>query len=321
MNPRSRTIVRLGIRLLGPAMLVVLVWRLGDRDMLAAALANAAPLPLAAAVVLSIVPLHLKVWRWQALLRSCDQRYPLGRAYSAVLASIYLGMVTPGRVGDVLRVQYARHEVGTPYSIGVATTVMDRCCDLYVLAAFVTLGIAHFASILHGELVWPIWAMVAGSVLAPLLLLAPGIARRLFGRLHARLFPEHQEGFDRFLVAMRQQLGPALLAALSLTVAAFAANYFQGWLIARSLGLELHLQDVMSVMAITSLLGLMPISISGLGVREAFLAVVFPALGQSPAQGIAFGLLVFVALFLVYMIAGFVAWQLSPPPTSAAVSP
>jgi hypothetical protein len=99
-----------------------------------------------------------------------------------------------------------------------------------------------------------------------------------------------------------------------LTAASFAFNYGQGWLIGRALGLGLSYFDVMSMLAITSLLGLMPISISGLGIRELFFALVFPTLGLSAEQGVAFGLMVFVFMYLFFVAAGFVAWQIRPPP-------
>ena len=75
--------------------------------------------------------------------------------------------------------------------------------------------------------------------------------------------------------------------------------------------------DVASLLATTSLLGLMPISVSGVGVRELFLALVFPALGLLAAQGVAFGLLVFLCNYIAIVLAGFIAWQVSPPPFEA----
>ena len=117
--------------------------------------------------------------------------------------------------------------------------------------------------------------------------------------------------------ALRAMIGRAVLVAIPLTVASFAINYAQGWVVARALGIELSYLDVASLLATTSLLGLMPISVSGVGVRELFLALVFPALGLPAAQGVAFGLLVFVCNYLAIVFAGFVAWQVAPPPFEA----
>ncbi len=305
--------VRLWIRLIGPIILVLVVWRLDDNDALWAALTEARWSWLAAAVALNLPVIHLKVERWRRLLLARGYPYSMRRSYAAVLSSLYLGMLTPGRIGDALRVQYVHREIDTPYSEGLATTLMDRFCDLYVLAAVAALGAAHFATELQGDLVHVTWIAVAVALALPLIAVARGpqklvstVLRRFAERWHASL--------DALLNALRRLIRPAISVAIPLTIPAFAINYLQGWLVAGAMGLGLSYLDVAALMAATSLLGLMPISISGVGVRELFLAVAFPALGLAAAQGVAFGLLIFLCINLATVALGFVSWQVSPPP-------
>ena len=100
-----------------------------------------------------------------------------------------------------------------------------------------------------------------------------------------------------------------------MTVLTFGVNYLQGYLIARSLGLSISLFDITCLLAIASLLGLLPVSISGVGVRELFFALVFPVLGYSAEVGVTYGLVVFVVIYLAIVAVGFVGWQVAPPPT------
>jgi uncharacterized protein (TIRG00374 family) len=299
--------------LIGPALLVVVVWRLDDKAALWSAVKDASALPLMLALLLNVPVVHLKVLRWRDLLAARGYHYPLGRSYAAVLSSLYLGMLTPGRVGDVLRVQYVKREIDMPYAEGLAATLMDRFCDLYVLAAVVALGTVHFATALDSNVVYASWAAVVVAILAPSLFLFRGPAE-LLGRVLRRMTERWHTSLTTLLQALRSLVGRALLLAIPLTIASFAINYAQGWLIAQALGIDLSFLDVASLLATTSLLGLMPISVSGVGVRELFLALVFPALGLLPAQGVAFGLLVFVCNYLPIVLAGFVAWQIAPPP-------
>src|SRR5688500_2026033 len=132
MNGQRRAL-RTAFRLVGPALLVVVLLRLPDPAAILRALAAADAWPLALAVALNPVHLQLHVPRWEVLLRTRGIHYPMGRAWGAYLSSAYVGMPTPGRVGDVLRAQYLRHDRGVPYSEGFASVVMDRLCDLYVL--------------------------------------------------------------------------------------------------------------------------------------------------------------------------------------------
>ena len=94
----------------------------------------------------------------------------------------------------------------------------------------------------------------------------------------------------------------------------FLVNYVQGYIIAHSMGLDMSFFDATCLLAIASLLGLLPISVSGVGVRELFFSLVFPLLGFAPAQGVTFGLLVFFVIYLVNIGIGFISFQLAPPP-------
>ncbi|HTN83976.1 MAG TPA: lysylphosphatidylglycerol synthase transmembrane domain-containing protein [Sorangium sp.] len=320
-----RTVVRALVRLVGPLLLAVVILRMKDRDAVLAALASASAGPLALAAALNLLNIHLKVVRWDALLRAQGIRYPLGRAWASFMTSLYVGMLTPGRVGDLLRIRYLRHDLGVPYAEGLASVVMDRLCDLYVLAAFVAVGIARYSAVIAGRLAWLTWGGIAITVLAPLVLLIPGFAERLMLALSRKLAkaPVGAEpgAASRFLVALRAHVGRGLLVTLPVTVATFIVNFLQGYLIARALGLSLSLFDVTCLLAIANLLGLLPISIAGVGVREFFFALVFPSLGFSAEHGVSFGLLVFAVIYLVVVALGFVSWQVAPPPSAPEAAP
>ncbi|WP_437810551.1 lysylphosphatidylglycerol synthase transmembrane domain-containing protein [Sorangium sp. So ce1078] len=318
-----RTVLRALVRLIGPLLLVLVVVRMDDRDAVLGAVASASAAPLALAAVLNVLNIHLKVVRWDALLRARGIVYPLRRAWSAYLTSLYVGMLTPGRVGDLLRIRYLRHDLGVPYAEGLATVVMDRLCDLYVLAAFVAVGVARYSAVIAGQLAWLTWGGIALTVLAPLVLLIPGLAERVLLAVSRKIAKDPADGAEpgaasRFLVALRAHVGRGLLFTLPVTVATFVVNFVQGYLIARALGISLSLFDVTCLLAIANLLGLLPISIAGVGVREFFFSLVFPTLGFTAEHGVSFGLLVFAVIYLNVVALGFVSWQLAPPPTAPA---
>lgn len=315
---QRRSAVRAFIRLLGPALLVLVILRIKDRGAVLHALAQAAWAPMLAATLLNLVNVHLKVVRWQQILEVRGIRYPLRRAWPAFLSSVYLGMLTPGRVGDVLRIQYLRHDLDVPYAEGLASIVVDRLCDLYVLALFVAIGVVHYSPVIVGQLAWITWGGVAAIVIGPLLFLVPGVAERTMGRVYARLAKGSTADLGVFLAAVRASMGRPLLRTIPMTALAFGVNYVQGYIIAGSMGLAMSFFDAMCLLAIASLLGLLPISVSGVGVRELFFALVFPLLGFTPAAGVTFGLLVFFVIYLVNIGIGFVSFQLAPPPATKA---
>lgn len=322
MTAPRRRLFALAVRLVGPLLLILVIARMKDPSRLLHAVLAASPLPLAVAVLLNLVNIHLKVIRWDVILRTRGIRYPRRRAWASFMTSLYVGLLTPGRVGDVLRAQYLKHDLDVPYAEGVASVVVDRLCDLYVLAAFVAVGVVRYAEVIVGGLRVVTWAGVAATVLGPLLLLVPGVAEAVLGRAFKKLSPGGEvDGFTRFLAAVRANVGRPLLLTLPLTVATFIVNYAQGWLIARAVGLPMTFLDATCLLAIASLLGLLPISVSGVGVRELFFALAFPLLGFTADDGVGFGLLVFFVIYLVIVLVGFVSWQISPPPAARASEP
>jgi uncharacterized protein (TIRG00374 family) len=314
--PVWRRALKSAVRLLGPAILIFVLWRLQDPLAIGHAILACDPWWLAGAILLNPLNIHIKVVRWQLLLRTRGIRFPTGRAWLSFLTSAYVAMLTPGRVGDVLRVQYLRHDADVPYSEGLASIVMDRLCDLYVLAGFVAFAAVRYAHAIAGQLAYLTWGCVAAVVLGPLVLFIPGIAERVLGALYKRIGRDPEgKGLGRFLEAVRANVGWPLAITVPVTAATFLVNYVQGSMIAHAMGIDLSFVDVMCLLAIASLLGLLPISVSGVGVREAFFAILFPTLGQTREVGVTFGLLVFAVIYVAITLMGFIAWQISPPPT------
>lgn len=308
-------------RLLGPILLIVLIVRLPHRDRILHDISHVAWLPLLGAMALNFLTIHLKVVRWDALLRTRGIRYPLRRLWTAFSASLYLGLFTPGRLGDVLRIHYLRRDSQVPYAEGLATVVMDRICDLYVLSVFAALGIVRFHSVIVGDIAYLAWSSLAASILAPLLVLVPGVAERAMRTISSRFgISRDTKDITLFLDSLRTQARASWGRILLLTIAAFLASSAQGWLVARAMGIHLDYDVVICLLALATLAGLLPITMSGIGLREALFLLIFPFLGYAAEQGVTFGLLVFVVIYIALGLIGFVSWQLSPPSSRPSVS-
>jgi len=270
--------------------------------------------------LLTFLAMHVKVWRWRVLLGSLGVVHGWRAAWIAYLSAGYVAMLTPGRIGEVVRVQYLRRDCELPYALGLAVVTVDRLADMYVLALFAALGVAHYSAVLGDVVRITAWLGVAAAALGPLGLLLPGVAEAVLGRLYRRL-SGGGEGLDQYLSTTRSLVRPVLVATVALTLAAFGLNYVQGTLLAAALHTPLKLWDVTCLMAIASLLSLLPVTVSGLGVREGFFALVFPSLGYAAVAGVGFGLALFVALNAVLVLCGLIAYMMDPPPTAGTSRP
>ena len=289
--------MRWAVRLVGPFILVLVILQIDDPAGVLRALAACDPWWLAGALLLNLVNVHLKVERWRLLLAQRGIDYPRRRAWTSFLSSSFLGLTTPGRVGDALRVRHLHRDAGVAYPVGFATLIVDRLFDVYVLVGFVGFATACHASAMGSELSLLLGCALAAAIFGPpALLFIPGASG-------ARI--------RRFVEGVFTAAGRSLVPAGGYTLATFAVTYLQAALIAGAMGLALPFVDVICLTAIASLLALLPISISGVGAREAYFALVFPPLGLRADQGVAFGLMVFAVVHLALTVLGFVAWQRS----------
>jgi uncharacterized membrane protein YbhN (UPF0104 family) len=316
-----RRLLRVGVRLLGPALLVVVLLRLQDLDVVLAALTWDDAGPLTAGIVLGVLAYPLKALRWRTLLAARGQRYPLLRALLSLLSAGYVGHLTPGRVGDLLRLQYLRHDLDMSYQDGLAMLMVDRCCDVYVPLMVAVFAAFALTPVLTGDLILVTWLGVLFMAGGPPLLFVPATARTA-AALALRVAPgwAADDRFDRFFAGLRHQRPRHLAISAVYTALALVLQYTQAYTVALALDLPLSLVDVVCLLAISGVLGAVPITIAGLGVRELFFALAFPQLGSTAEAGVIFGLGVFLVVHGPATVLGFISWQIAPPPLADSAS-
>jgi hypothetical protein len=229
-------------------------------------------------------------WRWHLLARMNGINGP----FRETLAYYFLGMFTnlfvPGLVGgDAARALYLgrRHQ---RLAEAIASVVADRGIGLLAVFWFaagsaLTLRTVKLPpSILLVTLVIGAGAL-AGWLTSPLL---ARLATHLGGRLGRLVEP--------LLVYLRHPA--ALVPAIILSFVLQASLAICQYLLARGLGLETPLATFFLCVPIANVFASLPITLNGLGVREAAYLVLFGYAGLSKPDTIALGLLWFAAIMI-----------------------
>ena len=160
------------LRLLGPALLIVLLIQL-DVQQVWAVLLRADRVWVTASTILILPLIAIKTVRWQGILQAQSLRYRFWPAYVAYFASLFIGFLTPGRLGEFTKALYVwRDGVSAdaqPVSFARALSgvIADRIFDLgavilvslFALANLAVDAAAWLALLAVGVL------LVAGSVL------------------------------------------------------------------------------------------------------------------------------------------------------------
>lgn len=304
---RSR-LVLVARLVLSAGMLVILVAQVPDFDIdeLVPAADAATAGWLAGATALTLIGIVLATLRWQAVLRAMglESRFP--RLLSHYLAGQFVANVLPTTIGgDVLRVsRAARDNDDAPGSF--ASVVIERLTGWLVLPAITLAGLALNPGLRElGRATYVAAAIAVVTLVGLVLILLAVDHERIGGRFAGR------DGWQRFAGAVHlaigrlrrhrgaaaSVLGVGLAYQLTLVLAAFMA--------ARAMGIhEAGITALMAFLPAVLILQVLPISISGFGVREGALILFLShsALAVPQEKAIGLGILMYLLNLVVSLL-------------------
>lgn len=305
MRPRTRWL----LRLIGPAILAYFLLTT-DLDKIIINLRGLRWAPFLLSLGLYPVFVAVKAWRWNLLLRDLDMPPPpLGSSMVLYMIGMFAGGATPGQSGDFIKAWYLR-ERGQPLAPALFSILLDRLFDFLVMALLSLLGLIAFAHLFPPPLRGPIEALTIGVTVAILLAIPALMARRPREALLRRGVRLAPRGLQAALERWHDQvatldLRPALMGGLLLASACAAvATMGRLWLMFQALNVVIPVLALVSSMALISNLQTLPVSVSGIGVRDAVLIPVLQSFGYGRDQALALSALVLL-INLENVVVGF----------------
>jgi uncharacterized protein (TIRG00374 family) len=304
------------LRLLGLLLLVVLLARVNLAQV--QNIFREANLWLILAAFLTILPLILvKTIRWQGVLRTQATQLQIWPAFISYFASLFIGFLTPGRLGEFVRALQVSQACKVSSAKAFSSVLADRLFDLYALlcvggAALVILAASKTE-----------YVVLVGSVVLmtlPLILFIHNTTYAWLQRLGLKLGRPGRKLFSvggwlyEMRLGLRQLDVSGLVVAIGLTTLAYAIFFGQCYLLARSLNLAVGFVTISYAVALGSLVTLLPISISGLGTREAVIVAYLGTVGVTAESALSFSLLVFLTFYVGGGLIGAMAWWIKPMP-------
>lgn len=287
-KPTWTTYLKYAGTLLSLGLLVWLLWK-QDWQILLASIEQ-----LSIAVLLSALALALcgQVWnacRWWILLRG--QKISLGFLQAAKLtfAGLFASNFLPGTIGgDVVRVLGVMPRSGSRVA-GAASVIVDRVISVFGMLFILPFSwpiVNEFIANQHEEVM--IGFISWGSIFSAL----PERLKRALKRLQKALLIWAKNPLSLFMALVASWIGVALyLLAV--------------WLVARDLGIAVSLIEVAGATGLSYFATMIPISISGYGIRELMVFGLYTQLGATPEQAAALALITRIILLLVSLPGAF----------------
>ncbi|GAB5447099.1 lysylphosphatidylglycerol synthase transmembrane domain-containing protein [Gymnodinialimonas sp.] len=286
------------------ALLVIaaLLWRAVDWREALALLQSADPRWLVAAALALTAQTVLSALRW----RMTAARLGIDILVPEALREYYLSQVVNqslpgGVVGDAGRAVRARGQAGLLAS-GQAV-VFERVAGQLGLLALLALGLI-FALLMPTGMTWPMWLIV--PVLTGTLALI-FIAAVLWMRTPADTALGRGIRSFRHAVLAREVLPQQTALSLGTALCNIAAFGF----CAVALGVALPLLAALALVPLILFAMVLPLSVSGWGLREGAATMLFPLIGASMSEGLAVSV-AFGLVFLATVVPGLVLTWLRP---------
>lgn len=269
----------------------------------------------------SLIPIvTVKALKWKALARPFNVGLPFRKAVVGWTVGYSFGLVTPGRVGDLIRAYYLRDHAALGKSL--STVIIDRVMDVVILFIFALLGLVAFLNLIpnQGAILQTIILVFAAFIFILALATRKSAMRFVLKALFKRVVPEkHIETFrltfNEFYDGLSQmaKARSAIFWSAGLGVLVWVITIFQYWMFALSLGIsQLTFFHIFCIMPITLLVELIPISILGLGTRDATLIFFFSLFTLQAELAISFSLLFFIADYALLGLIGYLLWFRNP---------
>lgn len=312
MSQRAKRFLKFGV---GIAIMATLLYIAGTRTTLNAFLRADFSLLLLGALI-TPVNVFLHVLRWHRLVGLFTKEASTKLATKMTLVGFFFGSITPSKIGEITKYHYLAKHHNLPKGTAISLTLIDRLFDLVLVAIIGLMGLLLFVLQVGAVNAYPL--LLVGGLMVGLFLLAFNDRVFIFGigllvksasKLRARFgsgslaIADVVKQIHRPLKRLKSQLDLfALLGFLSLLI--WVLIGVQMSLFLAAFGSPVQFGVVFVFVCVGALASLAPITVSGLGTRDAMLVYLFSLLSVPAESVILSTILIFMVGILAPAIVG-----------------
>jgi uncharacterized protein (TIRG00374 family) len=266
MNKTLKKYLLFALKLLVSGTILYIVLKKAGAAQVIGLLKNIHPVYFVASVLLYLGALFLGSMRWQILL---PRSFSLKRLYPLYLLGSFFNVFLPGLVGgDAVKIYYLYKETGEG-SEALSSVFMDRYMGF---TSMMLLGLmAYPFGLKYFRGVWIEWLLpliIISFVIVSLLIFGLRLGKRIevVGKLHD-YFHTYRKKYD--------VLAKAILLSFVLQSMVILGIY----LLSIGLGMDVPFSALLIFIPIITTVATIPISLSGIGLREAAAVLLFGTIG------------------------------------------
>lgn len=262
---------------------------------------KSSPIYLLLALLVTVLSILLSAYKWQILVHAQGFRVPLRNLTASYFVGLFFNNFMPTSIGgDLVRVYDLRKMIKNGPA-AAASVVAERVLASFTLGLIVLCGVM-LSSGLAAKYKLLVLVFVALCIVALLGILQAHRLGSFLSRFEAGLLKKAGTMIDsvRSCISHKPSLVMVLVYSLAFQFMVVAINM----LIAKALGLHVPVAYALLSIPIIFAITMLPVSMNGLGVREAGYVYFFSQVGLSTEEAVAISIFFFLVVTLVSLIGG-----------------
>lgn len=285
------------LKLFGPILFIFLVLKIVDPGSVINLLKGMQIYLVLLSILFFPVQICIFTLRWWIICRRLGMGNTFWRTFQIYYISWFLGSFPLSGASAVSKVFYLREE-DEPMAKNLLSVTLDKFFDLIGTMLFGVYGLLYFPGNIVG--IKSLWVVFCGISIVIFIIMLSGkrIWERLKGLLKnylkkglRGLVKDFEVNFTDFWSGFSFSFFSFLLG-LSIFIGIFRSLVL--YVLAISMGLEITFGLIIACRALIGIVNIIPISVSGLGTRDAVLLLTLPVAGVSKEAALALGFLAFL---------------------------
>tara|TARA_Y100000310_G_C20639810_1_gene793272 strand:+ start:525 stop:1343 length:819 start_codon:yes stop_codon:yes gene_type:complete len=261
----------------------------------------------------------IRAYKWKLIIKSFDFSYPVLRSAKIILIGFFMGLITPGRIGDVVRSFYLKEDSGLNFIQSFSTVFIDRLIDLITLLIISTISIIIGSSYFSTNILY--WLIIAAIILliGSYMITKKGTVKIFLKPLYKLFVPDKYkmkvaENFNDFYDNIRICLKDKriLLMIITLNLYNWLIIFIYTYAIALIAGLDISFLYIILISPLIVLVEIIPVSIAGLGTREAAMIYFLSLVNIGSGLAVSYSILYMVLGGVTFSLIGAILWLNEP---------
>jgi glycosyltransferase 2 family protein len=291
------------LKTIGPVIFIFILFQI-DFKILFVELKSLNLFYLVLALGIMSLEMVVKAWRWRVILLSLNINISKTKSLSLFWIGAFVGIITPGRLGELIKISFLKNK-GSNVFHSFLSIIIDRISDLAVLIFFGVIISVFFIRDLGVYIILIGLFFILIIILLFFIVDKKNFLHSIFEKIITKISPVDLKDFETFTFSsywqeIKKIQNRDIINFFVYTIFNWVLYFLSKYFISLSLGIDLSFINIVIISISVALISILPISIAGLGTRDATIIYLFSLFSLDKEAALLFSLLILsLDLFIV----------------------